>query len=789
MLSCAAASTLEAQDQDWEGKLILDVATDGFVHENKNKALELAGLRKDMPMTRQRKDQAIKELFKTGKFENVDIDVKADAADAAKVHVTLVVREYIIVEKVEFKGIHEIPLATLKPNLRISGGEALNPFLLKQDREYIRDQYLQKGYHFSSVEESTKAGAVGVILTWNVVEGPLVSVEAIVFTGNLTVDEADLRRFILSKENERLFGLIPTSKNPFVERNLREDVERVKLYYRLEGWLDIQHGDHVFLEDLEFNDEKNRVTIKIHIEEGERYKIRSVRYEFDPTSRRVFTEAEIAEWLVSKQGEPFTENNANKDVSKIKEKYGERAYIQAEINHNEIVSLTARELDLVYSIKENEKIYVGRLVFEGNSKTREDVIRREFTRTGFLPGEEYNATSLQKALQRVKDRQLIDAQTGGLTLRTQETDDPQTRDVIVDVKEGQTGTVRFAAGYSSSFGITGLLEFTQRNFDIADLPTSFEDMIGGTGFAGGGQFFRIRVAPAARRQSYTIDFREPYVFGYEFGMGVRLYDINTLWESYEERRLGASVTFDKRFDPFVAQVALDGYQIGIRGVTFGAPEAVKELQGNHSVVSLTPALILDTRDSFILPTSGIRMSLSETYAGQILPGSFDFNKFMFESEAHIPLYTTENKLRHVASFQFTFGYGSGMRQTPDIPIFERYYAGGRERPRGFDFRGMGPHQNGDPVGGDALVLGTVEYGYPIFVEFLRGAFFYDIANLTSDFDGLRHEKWRNVVGFGIRFFIPQLGNIPVKLDFGFPLTKRPEDRRQTVTFDIGTLGF
>jgi outer membrane protein assembly factor BamA len=102
---------------------------------------------------------------------------------------------------------------------------------------------------------------------------------------------------------------------------------------------------------------------------------------------------------------------------------------------------------------------------------------------------------------------------------------------------------------------------------------------------------------------------------------------------------------------------------------------------------------------------------------------------------------------------------------------------------------MGPHENGDPVGGHALVLGTVEYTYPIFVEFLRGAFFYDIANLTDDIYGLRHEKWRNVVGFGIRFFIPQLGNIPVKLDFGFPLTKQRQDERQTVTFDIGTLGF
>jgi outer membrane protein insertion porin family len=93
----------------------------------------------------------------------------------------------------------------------------------------------------------------------------------------------------------------------------------------------------------------------------------------------------MTEWLVSKPGDPYTENNANRDVARIREKYGERAYIQAEINHNEIVALDKKELDLVYSVKENDKIYVGRIIFEGNSKTREDVLRREFTRTGFFP--------------------------------------------------------------------------------------------------------------------------------------------------------------------------------------------------------------------------------------------------------------------------------------------------------------------------------------------------------------------------------------------------------------------
>jgi outer membrane protein insertion porin family len=780
-------SAPSAQDPPpWEGKEISGVNAAGQVREHKSHIENLSGLRRGQRITRAAVDRAYKALWETQRFESVDIRILPDPADpAAKVLVTIFVREYPLVEAVEFRGLTVLPVNQVRPNLRVGAGDPLNPAYLQQDRAYIREQYLQKGYHFSSVEDSTRPGpGGGVILTWTILEGPLVSVDEIRFTG-VTVDESELRRFMLTKESGRLLGLLPTGKEPFVERHLREDIERIKLYYRLEGWLDIHHGERVFVQDLVFSDDKTRVSITIHVDEGPRYRIRDVRIEFDPAARRVFSEEEIKSWLLSKPGEPYTERNAERDVARIRERYGERAYILAEINSTPLVSKDAPELDLVFSIKENEKIFVGRLIIEGNTKTREDVIRREFTRTGFVPGEEFNSRNLTLAARRLQDRGWVEP--GGVATRTQEGETPQERDVIVDIREGQTGTLRFAAGYSSSFGILGILEFTQRNFDLSDLPTSFEDLFAGTGFAGGGQFLRIRLAPAARRQTYTVDFKEPYVFGYDFGMGVRGYATNTLRESYDDRRLGAQLVFDKRYDPLALQLALNGYRVDVDNIEPGAPLAVRELGGENTVFSITPALIWDTRDSFVFPTEGLRARVSWEYAGQILPGDFDFNKFLFETEGHVTLFETESRLKHVGSFQFTFGWVHGARGQESVPLIERFYAGGRDSIRGFDFRGMGPHEAGDPVGGEAYVLFTLEYSYPLFVEFLRGAFFWDLANLTSEIEGLAHDRWRNTVGFGIRFLIPQLGNVPVKLDFGFPLTREDEDERQTVTFDIGAL--
>jgi outer membrane protein assembly complex protein YaeT len=778
----------QANAQDWENKEISETPQIiGALRETKRHIEDISGLHRGGKLTREKIDKAYKELWATNRFDDIKIETTLDPTDPNKVRVTITVREYVTVEAVEFRGFNEITEKQLKSSLRLVAGEALNPFYLKQDRDYIRDQYLSKGYHFSSVEDSTRVGTSGgVVLTWTVAEGPMVSVDQIIFSGNDHVDESELRRFMITKENDRLFGIIQTGRNPFVERNLAEDVKRIKLYYQLEGWLDIGYGDNVFVRDLVFTENRTRVIIWIHIDEGRRYNIRSVRFQFDPTSRRVFPEDEIRKWLISKAGEPYSESNTNKDITKIREKYGERAYILTEVNTNMIIAKEAYELDLIYTIKENDKIYIGRLIIEGNNKTREEVFRREFTHFDFAPGEEYNSKKLQQGITRIRDRGWVDPQQG-IQVRTLESDEPNMRDVLLEFKEGQTGSIRFAAGYSSAYGIMGILEFTQKNFDIADLPSSLDDLINGTGFAGGGQFFRIRLAPAVKRQSYSADFKEPYFYGYDFGFGVSVYDVRTIYESYTEGQVGVKLILDKRIEPLTLQLGFTLERIDMTGISFNAPVAVKELAGTNRLCSLTPALVYDTRDSIIFPTEGIKALLSFEYAGQVLPGDFDYDKVTFQVEKHFKLYETEGHLKHVFSTQWTTGWVHAQRTQASVPIIERFFAGGRESIRGFDFRGMGPHENGDPVGGEVYMFGTVEYSYPLFVEFLRGAFFYDIANLSPSMELLPAQKWRQTIGFGLRFLIPQLGNVPVKLDFGFPLTLEPEDKRQTVTFDIGAL--
>lgn len=752
----------------------------GFKRHSWSELRSLISLRKGQPYDRSMRDRDIKTLFAKGWFRDVRIEPRQDPDGSWTFTVT--VEELQSVLDVQFTGLAAVAPATLKKLLRINPGDYLNPYLIKVDRDAIRDHFLSQGYHFSAVRDEIVETPSGLNLVWHIHEGPQVRVRAVEFSGNKGIEASTLKQYLLTKEPSK-FLIFPTAGEFFIRRYLEEDLKRIKLYYQLEGYLDITDGDRVFVEDLVFSDDRTEVTVKIHIDEGRRYRIRRVGLQ--GVSGKVVTEEEIRAAVKSgtKGHEDFSDTLATRDAQRIRDLYGERAYILAQVDFETIIAYDKAELDLTFRVQEGPEIRVGRITVQGNHKTRFDVVLRELK--DFAPGEKFNNQLLQRGINRLRDRQYFEP-AGGIVWRTEPTDDPAMRDLVLEVKEGSTGQIRFAGGYSSSFGILGIIEFSQKNFDIADLPKSLSDFGEGTAFAGGGQQFNVRYSPSRERQSFVINFVEPYVFGHEFGLNLRGYNIRTQRESWEEERIGASVGVGKRWENIRLDWQLNVFRLNIRNTEIDAPFTVVSLAGDNLLVSTGPGVTWDTRDSALFPSQGHRIGLTYEWAGGPLPGDFDFGKTTFNFDIYRTIYETEAKMKHILNLTLTVGHAKA-RNDSSVPFFERFYAGGRDSIRGFEFRGMGPKEQGDPVGGNGYGFVSLEYSYPLFVDFLRGALFYDVASLAPEFDDLRHEKWRNTIGFGIRFIIPQLGNIPVALDFGFPLTKRDDDERETVLFDIGKL--
>lgn len=754
-------------------------AGDGWRRQRFDNFRDLLHARKGAPYSPEKKALDERKLWDQGLFSSVRIDV---VRRVAVVHVA----EFDVVVALEIRGPTAYKTAEIEEKLYVRAGRHLDPALLRKDEEALTELYVPKGYAFFRVRREDRPEPGGVRVIWHLDEGPLVSVEAVEFTGNRGIDSSDLKRRIRTRENDTLL-FFTTGRNPFVAKLLEEDVKWIQVAYWTEGWLDVMGERRVFVEDLVFNEAKTSVRIRFHVDEGPRYAVRGVRV----TGNAVFPESEIRSWLATKPGGFYSERTAHLDVQKIREKYGERAYVLAEVEAERVVADDGPALDVVFRIRENERMTVGQIDIRGNPKTRDDVIRRELTRNGFVPGEEFDRSKLDRAVRRLRQTGWFGTEQDplrGVKVHTKPGDGSNVQDVEIEVQEdpqkeeGRTGNVRFAAGYSSQYGPLGILEITQRNFDLGDLPTSLQDLFEGTGFAGGGQLLRLRLAPALHRQTGSLEFREPYFFGAELGFGLRVYHSETDRESWHERRTGGAVVFDKTVDPFRFEIAFGGYQLGITDLEDGTAASIAALEGTNLLLSITPAIVLDTRDHPMFPSEGVRAMISWEYAGQLLGGDFDFNKWTATVDAYWTVLTSASGLKHVLSVHGVLGYAD-----LDPPFFERFSGGGRGSIRGFEFRGIGPREDGDPVGGRAYAFASAEYSVPLFTEHLRLAAFYDVANLTEDWVGLRETGWRQSVGFGVRFTIPGLLQIPVAIDFGFPLSRGDDDEEEMITIDLGKL--
>ncbi len=785
LLLMAAARTAQAQEEWWEGHTVERVVADrstGWRNLRPKSYLEKlnCGWKKSdgRKYDLRKRDEDHKALYATAHFSKVAISVAAGSVDKTIV-VTVEVTEEPEIKDVIFSGLNAIPLVQLRPKLTLNPDDRFNEFKLAMDSATIREELLTKGHYFSTVQHELAVTSQGVILHWQVSEGPVVGVKEIIFSGNKNIPDSKLKEFLLTRENSYFF-FIPSGTNPLVRRFIEEDLKRIKLFYQLEGFLDIGDGDRVFVKDLVFNDAKTEVTIHIHIDEGVRYKVRSVTIK----GNKIISTEEMQAWpLKLKAGDDYSDNIAQRDATYIRDKYGERAYILAEVNPIYTVDLTQPIVDVLFEIQENQEITVGQIRINGNTKTRLDVILRELK--DFAPGDKFNNRLLSKGLTRLRDRGYFDP-AGGLLMRLEPGLVPNERDIIIDVKEGQTGSIRFAGGYSSSFGITGLIELSQKNFDITDLPESVEDFFAGNAFAGGGQLMSIRLAPSAKRQSFSITFREPYLFGLEYGLGLSAYNTRTERESWTEARLGGRLTLDKRIELWRFELGYEAFRIRITDVDTDAPVTIASLAGTNVISRIAPSITFDARDSTLYPSHGVKVSLAYEHAGQWLGGDFDFWKAVFDIDAYYTILETDEKLKHVAQFHLTVGRTEPIGNS-GVPFFELFYAGGIDSIRGFENRGTGPHENGDPIGGGGYMFISLEYSFPLLVEFLRGAVFHDLANIQREFEDIADGGWRQSIGFGIRFIIPQLGNVPVSLYFGFPLRKEDEDERETILFDIGRL--
>jgi outer membrane protein insertion porin family len=465
------------------------------------------------------------------------------------------------------------------------------------------------------------------------------------------------------------------------------------------------------------------------------------------------------------EGKVFSYDGIKEDMANIQGIYFDRGYIFAKVQETVSIDSQTGRVDVSYSIVENEIGFVNKIKIRGNIKTKDIVIRRELR---IYPGERFDGEKLRRSKQRLENLGFFEE----VSYDTEDTDIPNRKDLIVDVKEAKTGTFSFGGGYSTVDEFIGFVEIEQRNFDWKNFPY----------FTGDGQDLKLRASFGTLSDSYILSFTEPWFLDYPVSFGFDLYRERHERESdvgygYDEKRTGGDLRLGKELTEYLRGDLTYRYDtIEISGVREDATQDLKKEEGKNSISSMEFSLTQDKRDNRFLPTTGYLLTGSVQVAGGPFSGDKDFLKFFGRGSKYFPLW-----LNSVLELRLRLGIADAYGDSEDVPIYERFFAGGAYTIRGYEERKIGPYDRitKDPLGGNSLLIGNIEYTYPLF-DFLRTAVFFDSGNVWEKTSDLGSGGFKSSFGFGLRLKTP-LG--PISLDYGIPLNKEPgEDKKSNGRF-------
>ncbi|TXT36462.1 MAG: outer membrane protein, partial [Planctomycetota bacterium] len=357
-------------------------------------------------------------------------------------------------------------------------------------------------------------------------------------------------------------------------------------------------------------------------------------------------------------------------------------------------------------------------------------------------------------------------------------------DLGVDATTTQTGRLSFGVGVNSNSGVVGSIVLEENNFDIWNFPRSAEDVYTGRAFRklrGHGEQFRLEAVPGNVVSRYLVSWTDPYFNDGPFSLGVSGFYFNRFYRDWTEQRMGGRITVGRQLDAAWSLIgSLRMESVNLSNPTKDSMGVVapllKEALGNSFLSTGRIAIAHDTRDSPFQPRSGHYVTAGFEQAF----GEFSYSRV--DAEGHQYFYFLERpdgEGGHILSLGLQSAWTGA-----DTPIYERYFAGGFQSMRGFQYRGISPIDHRTRIGGQFMFLGGAEYLIPITADGTLGMVgFTDFGTIQSDKASL--QEFRVTAGFGMRVTVPLMGPAPIALDFGFPLTKQTDDLTQVFQFTMG----
>jgi outer membrane protein insertion porin family len=717
----------------------------------------------------------VRRLYSTKQFGNVYADKvdmglvdPANPSRGRKIKVIVYIRDYpSVVEKITYRGNVVLRDTELDEITGLRKGMPCNPVANKVACQRIVQRYHEEGRALASCE-LIKGGEPGdTEVIFNITEGRKLRIKNILFKGQSFSSAAVLKTHLQS--SGRVLGLdIGNTFNPSL---LERDQNELLRYYRSFGYHDARIG-----KELIYDPDGVHVTVVFHIHEGIRYRVAGTP-QVDGV-RSVPPESLEAHNKL-KEGQFFNQSVVDGDLARIRDNLGYQGR-EAQVGAQLVFPPDKPGIVQVrYEVEERPPSLVGQIFIVGNERTRQNVILRQVP---LYPGQVLQYPAIREGERNLARLNIFETTPDGLVKPTitvlDNPADPNSpyKDILINVQETSTGSLMFGLGVNSDVGLTGTIVLNERNFDLFRLPTSFDDLLNGA-FRGGGQELRIEAVPGTQLQRYMISLREPFLFDTPWSLTTSGYFFQRIYNEYSEDRLGGRFTLGRRISDYwsiLGSVRLEN--VTVRNVPWFAPQDYLSVQGDNFLAGFRASAVRDSRDSLIRPTEGslIDLSFEQVTGKQTYPlATAEWTQYWTAYQR------ADGGGRQVLSLHNMVGFAGS-----NTPVFERYFAGGFRSMRGFQFRGVGPDIGGFKVGGDFILINSLEYQIPVVAnEQINLVGFIDGGTVASKINEI--DKYRVSVGFGLRFVVPMLGPMPIALDFGFPIVSAATDNKQVFNFFMG----
>lgn len=706
-------------------------------------------------------DQSIRTLYGTGYFEFVEVRVE-NAQDDEIDLIFEFISKYTI-ESIKFNGSKSYSDSRLASKAELETGVPLDEYLVSVGAKAIEQYYIEKGFPDVEVDYRIQRDEQTgyAVVNYDVDEGGKVRIEKILFEGNDAFTDKKLRKQLETSTHGWLSWL--TGSGKFDEVKFKEDLKTLRKFYRDSGYLDCEIDESLVLIDFI---KSNEIKIVIPVDEGQLYYLGDYSVE----SATVYTTDELLGATAVETGEPFSPQGIDDAATAIREYYTSNGYLDTNVRAERVPNMETRKIDVVFRIRESEKFYVESIRLEGNTKSKSRVIIRELA---LSPGDVFDRKRMDVSQRRLQNTGFFEE----VRLNPEPTNVPGRKDLGITVREGRTGNFTFGAGFGSVESAVVYFEVSQGNFDLFAWRS---------GFQGDGQKFRFRASVGTQSNQVSISFEEPWLFEQRLAFGVEIYRTESEYNSsdYNELRTGFELYLRRRiFELVEARLSYRLEQVDIFDVddSPGAPITYQEAEGTQYISKVGLAFLRDTRETLVFTRKGNRSGLDFEYAG--LGGDVDYYRIEARTAEFIPTFDTLNQSLSIVARS---GILSPFGKSKEVPFYDRYYLGGPDSLRGFEYRAISPRDpvdDSESIGGDTYGMISFEYLFQV-AEPLGLVVFYDWGYVNSDDFDFGASNYADNWGVGARIML--MGS-PLKLDLGIPITDPYGDAGGTqFNFSFGT---